>query len=232
MASVEVFQAVDTRSGRRFEPVHELEVHAGAIAAAATLPGASAGVFLISEMRGPIGIPDFTAIVGGKKQIAARLASNIPPVLSPSDSSLLASLHLHRAQGLERLSRQLLMAEDTTALRLRNLKNVGAVIEEAPGRYIRHPALSPAGTVYAIEAKVKDWRKAIQQSKRYRVWSNNYVVALGAVSAAARTASLNEIANDSAGLIIDGAWLRKPHPRPVSAQHKMHAFEHITYALR
>ncbi|OUE07798.1 hypothetical protein CMsap09_02535 [Clavibacter michiganensis] len=231
MAFVKVVEATDGRSGKRFEPVQELEIHAGAIAAAATLPGASAGVLLIAEMRGPIGIPDFTAIVGGQKAIAARLSSRIAPILSPSDASLLASLYIKRTRTVAQLSEQLLISDETTALRLRNLKNAGAVIETTPRKYTRHPALSPAGSVYAIEAKVKDWRKAVQQSRRYRVWSNNYVVALGALSDGARTSASEEVASDCAGLIVDGVWVRKPKPRPVSTQHKMLAFEHIAHSL-
>lgn len=231
MASLELIETASVRPGRRFESIQELAVHDGAIAAAAQLPGSGAGVIVIPEMPGPIGIPDFTAIVGGKRQIALRLASGIPPIRSPLDASIVAALHVNRAQSSLSLSNALAMSLDGLSARLRTLSRQGAVRQVTRDSFVRDIALSPGGTVYAIEAKVRDWRRAAQQSRKYRVWTNNYVLALGPVGDQARESALNEVAQDAAGLLIAGRWIRKPTAQPVSSVNQFLAFEHIAAAL-
>ena len=231
MPAVDLVEATFLRSGRRFEPVHELELHAGLISAASALPGASAGVLLISEMRGPIGIPDFTAIVGGKTQLMNRRATGIAPILSPLDASIVVRLHLNRPRKLSSIAADVSMSEGATSARLRTLLRSGAVCEPSPGRFTRNSALSPGGTLYAIEAKVRDWKKAAQQSRRYRVWTNNYVLALGPLSEPAQRQAMGEVAQDFAGLVVNGKWLRKPTPKPVGALNRFLAFEYVAAAL-
>jgi hypothetical protein len=69
------------RAGRRFAPSHELALHGDAIAACEGLPGAHRGVFVVREMAGPVGVPDFTVLVGDLQPLHARLALDVPPVL-------------------------------------------------------------------------------------------------------------------------------------------------------
>jgi hypothetical protein len=210
VSHISVIETESSRSGVRFQPIQELNIHAGAIDAAQKLPGASSGVLLIAEMAGPIGIPDFTAIVGGRDRIAARLSSGIAPILSPLESS---------------------MTESAARARVRKLIRQGALIETATQAVTRHPSLTPGGSVYAIEAKVRDWKRAVRQSRRYRVWANSYVIALGTLGSAPRASVIGEVRDDAAGLIVDGKWVIKPSPRPVNAHYRMLTFEHIVDAL-
>jgi hypothetical protein len=215
----------------RFQPIQELNIHAGAIDAAQKLPGASSGVLLIAEMAGPIGIPDFTAIVGGRDRIAARLSSGIAPILSPLESSIVSRFHVSRPRRPTDVAIELSMTESAARARVRKLIRQGALIETATQAVTRHPSLTPGGSVYAIEAKVRDWKRAVRQSRRYRVWANSYVIALGTLGSAPRASVIGEVRDDAAGLIVDGKWVIKPSPRPVNAHYRMLTFEHIVDAL-
>lgn len=123
------------------------------------------------------------------------------------------------------------MSNEATAARLRNLLRSGAVLETASGRFTRNSALSPGGSLYAIEAKVRDWRKAVEQSRRYRVWTNNYVVALGPISDEAQRRAESEVALDAAGLVVDGKWVQKPSRKQVTPVNRLLAFEYIAASL-
>ncbi|RLP68342.1 hypothetical protein D9V29_14040 [Mycetocola manganoxydans] len=54
---------------------------------------------------------------------------------------------------------------------LRELETSGAV-KEVAGKYRRHPAIVPVGRMYAFEAKVSDWNRAISQAARYSTWAD------------------------------------------------------------
>lgn len=231
MPIVELLSSEFTRSGRRFEPVQELAIHDGAVTAVSTLPGSANGVLLIAEMHGPIGIPDFTALVGGRKQLSARRSAHIPPILSVLDASVVTQLHINRPRSSASVAAALSMSAEATASRLRNLVRSGAVLETTSGRFTRNSALSPGGSLYAIEAKVRDWRKAVAQSRRYRVWTNNYVLALGPLSREAQRRAESEVALDEAGLVVNGKWVQKPSRKDVTPLNRLLAFEYFTAAL-
>jgi hypothetical protein len=228
---MELIEAATVRPGRRFESIQELAVHEGAVAAAAKLPGSAAGLIVIPEMPGPIGIPDFIAIVGGRRQLAARLECGINPIRSPLDASIVSALHVGRARSVPDVGGALSMPLDALSVRLRALTREGAVQEVGGNRFVRNVSLTPGGTVYAIEAKVRDWRRAALQSRKYRVWTDNYVLALGPVSDQVRNSALEEIAQDGAGLIVAGLWIRKPTAQTITKVNRFLAFEHIAAAL-
>lgn len=220
------------RGGQRYHPIQEARLHPWASKAAATLPGASNGVLLISEMIGPIGIPDFTAVVGGKSQITARLASGIDPITSPMDCQLLASLYSSRPRRLETIAHELSADLEALQSRLGVLERKGAVQQLRKGLYIRESAMTPGGTLYAIEAKIGNWRRAVRQARGYRTWTNNYVLILDEVGEKGRQAVLADIEADRAGLVMGNKWVRKPSPRLPSKVNQILGFEHLMAGLR
>lgn len=220
------------RGGQRYLPMQEARLHPWASKAAATLPGASTGVLLISEMIGPIGIPDFTAVVGGKPQITARLASGIDPITSPMDCQLLASLHSSRPRRLEAIAHELSADIESLRSRLGVLERKGAVHQQHKGLYVRESATTPGGTLYAIEAKIGNWRRAVRQARGYRTWTHNYVLVLDEVSEKGRQAVLADIESDKAGLVMGNKWVRKPSPRVPSKVNRILGFEHLIAGLQ
>jgi hypothetical protein len=115
--------------------------------------------------------------------------------------------------------------------RIGPLLTSGAVSVTDGGLYRRHAALTPGGRLYAIEAKLRDWRRAVRQSRGYRTWASNYVLVLGDLSPKATQAALEAVDSDSAGLFVDGSWLRKPAPLSQTPQQRLLGFEFLTAAL-
>lgn len=182
-------------------------------------------------MSGPLGVPDFLAMVGGGKALEARLESGIPPILSEMDCSIISCLYPSRPRSARLIAGHLNWSEESVHSRLQQLQRTGAVLETQSGMFIRHSSLAKAGTLYAIEAKVRDWSQALRQSRGYRTWANNYVVVLGPIGEQARRAVESEVEADEAGLFIDGTWVRKPSRRFPNPLRGLMGFEHLVASL-
>lgn len=196
------------------------------------LPGVQQGMTLISEMAGPWGIPDLTAVVGRKDLINARLSSPVAPLLHEVDAAVTAVAHPKRAATPAQFARALSWPEETVRRRLTALRRSGALLAVGDDRFVRDPSLQPLGRLYAIEAKVRDWRKALNQVRGYTVWADSYVLVMGPLSADARAELLREVSADGAGLVLDGRWLRRPSVHPIAPAKRLWASEHVIAALR
>lgn len=230
MPALTVHETTSGRAGRRFEAIDERSLHEQAVAAASSLPGAAAGVLLIPEMTGPIGIPDFLAVVGGRERIAQRVASGIPAITGELECAILACLFPRRPRKASSIATELQLADSYVQGKLTALARVGAVIPVG-GSYTRAAALTPGGTLYAIEAKLKDWRRGVRQARGYRTWVNNYVLVMGHVTERSRASLLNELGSDKAGLYLDNGWIARPSPVPQPRRRRHLAFEYLAAAL-
>lgn len=231
MNEIQIVQPLLSPGGHRFEPLEELELHSLSRPAAASLPGARRGVVVVPEMPGPLGQPDFIALVGGVEWVARRRAAGIVPQLSQVDCVVLAALHENRPLSLESLSRRLAWPIDTLQPVLRRLERAGALATTDGGSYRRNPMLSPVGTLYALEAKVKDWQRAILQGRAYRSWADNYVILLGKLGPAAERRAISGVAADGAGLFNASGWLVRPKRRRPSPAQRLWGFEHLFAAI-
>jgi len=231
VAVFRVHQSSRSRPGRLFEAVQEAGLYPAALDAARSLPGASAGVLVVPEMYGPLGVPDFLVMVGGDKILKRRLEAGIPPILGEMDCAVISSLYTARPRSAKAIAASLGWGEDNVVARLQQLKKTGAVSEASAGLFLRHGSLSSGGTLYAIEVKVRDWAQAVRQSRGYRTWANNYVVVLGPIGEQARRAVVAEVAADQAGLFIDGTWIRKPSRRSPEPLRGLMGFEHLVASL-
>lgn len=218
------------RPGRRFEPIQELELHDDALDAAKTLPGASRGLVVVSEFAGPFGIPDFTAFVGQVKHIRARQALDIAPVVNEVEAGIISVAHVNRPSSAEQLAKALGWPSAIVLGRVPKLVKSGALNEVARGRYTRPALLDPSGRLYAIEAKVNDWRSALRQVRTYRVWADAYVIVMGPISAQAQEALAAEVLHDRGGLMVAGKWVLRPRLGAVPSRRRIEAWERFAAA--
>lgn len=219
------------RSGRRFQPSHELALHGPAIQACAALPGAHRGLTVISEMTGPIGIPDLTAVVGPPSHLTARLAIKVPPLLNQLDAGVVAVTHPSQARSTAAMARLLQWPEQTVQRRVGELVHLGALHEVRPGRFVRPEQLRPVGRLYAVEAKVRDWGRALRQGRTYSVWADSYVLVMGPLADRAQHQLLEQAHQDKAGLVVAGRWLNRPTVHPLPIAQRLWAAEHVVAAV-
>ena len=229
---VKSLQTSRPRHGRRFEPTHELELLPDALAACRALPAAHMGTTIVAEMTGPIGIPDLTVLVGSDELLAARLACPIEPLLHEVDAAAVGVAHPHMARTASQIAATLGWPEETVSRRLDQLTRSGALVRRDGGRFCRHPDLQPLGRVYAVEAKVRDWRRALHQVRTYSTWADSYVLVMGRLPSGPLEKLSNEVAADHAGLVVDGRWVRRPRVHKLSPGRRLWAAEHMVAALR
>lgn len=221
-----------SRPGRRFEPIRERELHADALSAAEGIPGAARGLIVVPEFAGPIGIPDFTAFVGNVAALRARQALAVTSVINEIDAGILAAAHVRRASSVADLAGALGWPSTTILPRMRKLTTTGAIIEVNRDRYVRHPEIQPQGRLYAIEAKVEDWRAALRQARTYQVWADAYVIVMTGLSARTQESLLTEVRRDRGGLVVDGRWVTRPRLASVAAHRQLQAAEMFAAATR
>lgn len=231
MRSVTAVTPTSSLGGRRFEPQAELTLHELARTAAATLPGIADEVLLVPEMPSPLGLPDFIALSDGSSWLESRQAAGVQPILSESECSVLATLHPGQALSPATVARRSGWSLSDLDPVMTRLLNAGA-IEKTPGGALRvNPLLVPGGSMFALEAKVKDWQKAVLQGRAYRTWANNYVVVLGTVGPVAERRAADRVREDGAGLFSSSGWVVRPRARRPAPAKRLWGFEHLYAAL-
>lgn len=220
------------RAGRRFEPIQERELHQDALSAAHALPGASRGLVVVPEFAGPFGIPDFTAYVGEVQRIRHRHQLDVDPVVNELDAGAISSAHVRRPLTGANLAAGQGWPAAAISDRVRALVRRGALIEVGVDRYIRPAELEPGGRLYAIEAKVDDWRSALRQVRTYRVWADSYVLVMGRLSERALAALVAEVERDRGGLVVAGRWVVRPRLGRTAQRRRVQAWELFTAATQ
>ena len=220
-----------SHAGHQFEPRGERALHELASPAALSLPGANKGVVLISEMPGPFGQPDFVALVGGGSWLERRMAAGIPPQLSEAECIVLSVLHAERPLSQAAVLRRVGWSADVLVPVLKKLVRVGALKVTSSGSFLRVRDLEPSGVLYALEAKLKSWQRAVLQGRAYRSWADNYVVLLGGVGTVAKQRAADTIAIDRAGLFVDFEWIVRPKVRKAHSAKRLWGFEHMYAAV-
>lgn len=227
MHSVHIIKSEYSVGGRRFEPQAEQRIHELAEPAASTLPGVSGDVLLIPEMPSPLGIPDFVALVDGQEWLHNRATTGIPPILAKGDCVVLAALYTKKNLSVPTIAKKIGWEYLEVKSVLTRLERIEAVKSTSGGAYHINPALIPQGSLIALEAKVKDWSKAISQGRSYRTWANNYVVLLGEVGDTAAQRAKYSIAQDRAGLFSTSGWVVRPRTRTPDASKRFRGFEYL-----
>lgn len=229
--SVSVLSPVSSLGGRRFEPRAELSLHGLAELAASTLPGVPEDVLLIPEMPSPLGLPDFVALAGGQTWLRERHEVGIPPILAEADCTVLAALHAAQPFTSATVAQRIGWTRAEVDVVIARLEKVDAVLTTAGGAHRINSALVPRGSLIALEAKVKDWQKAILQGRAYRTWANNYVVLLGEVGNVAAERAREGVVSDGAGLYSASGWVVRPRPRKPAPAKRLRGFEYLFAAV-
>lgn len=233
MAAPEPLQVLPSgrlRAGVRFAPVAERELHAAVASLAAALPAAGAGLALVEEPPGPFGIPDFVAVYGSPSLLVARLDLPVPPLLNRVDAGIVAALSPTRALSGPSIARRTGWRLETVERRLPGLVRIGAVERTGSGSCVRPAALTSVGRLLALEAKVRDWRRAVVQGRTYASWCDTYAVVLGRLSDARSEHVLAQVRRDGAGLAVEGRWLVRP--RLSDRRTSLWGSEHVVAAVR
>lgn len=220
------------RAGRRFEPIQERELHADALRAIRGIPNAGRGVVVVPEFAGPLGIPDFTAFVGDVSKICVRQRLEVSPIANEMESGIVSAAHVHRVSSTQAIARSLSWPVNAVAPRIKTLTKKRALIELAPDRFVRPEPLEPGGRLYAIEAKVSDWKSALRQVRTYRVWADSYVLVMGRLSERALEALTTEVQRDQGGLMVSGQWVVRPRLGKVADRRRLQAWELFADATR
>jgi hypothetical protein len=219
------------RPGRRFQPIHEAELYEDALTTCSTLPGAHRGVIVIREMTGPIGIPDFTAMVGGSDALEARSRLDVPPIVNETDAAIIAATSAKIPKTVGALAWSLGWPISTVARRVPGLADRGALWTPKSDRYLRPEALQPAGRLYAVEAKVRDRVAAVYQARTYLSWADSYVLVMGELGPGPLELVTQAVRVDDGGLVIAGTWIVRPRLSKRNGGHRFWASEHFFAAI-
>ena len=231
MRKVRIVQPCSLLAGRRFEPQAERSLHSLAEEVASTLPGISQEALLLPEMPSPLGLPDFVALIGGSEWIHARNDIDIPPITSENDCILLAALYIRKSLSISTISQKISWNLDDVRFSVERLCDIGAIYSTGRDAYRINAALVPDGSIFALEAKIKNWQKAIFQGRAYRTWADNYVILLGGVGDQAAQRAKERVESDKAGLFLSSGWLVRPHRRKPANSQRFRGFEYLYAAI-
>lgn len=219
------------RAGRRFLPGDEQSLYPDALHAAAGLPGSRGQLRIFGEVTGPFGIPDFLALNGVEAVLQDRLALAVPPLLNEIDAAIVACSSAVAKRGLESLAQRVGWQVETVERRLPGLLRSGALIDVGRSRYVRPSALIPVGRLYAVETKLRNFRRALRQGRTYALWCENYVLVMQSVSEALLAEAVTTVAGDRGGLMVSGRWLQRPRSRRLSPARRLWGSEHLIAAM-
>lgn len=99
--------------------------------------------------------------------------------LSHYESAILAELYFRGPKDTASLAQDLFSQPDRVGAALTKLYRAGAVSRSQSGEYrFRSGSVSPRTRISAVEAKLRNWREALLQAKRYLFFSNYSYIAL------------------------------------------------------
>lgn len=228
----DVLETRRPRAGRRFEPIQERELERDAIKAARGLPGVHRGLALLREVAGPFGIPDLLAVVGPSRALDERLALAVPPLLNQVDAGVAAAAAPRARRSPAALARRVGWPEETVRRRLPDLLRSGALLRVGANSYVRPRSLEPVGRLYAIEAKMTDWRRAVKQARAYTLWCDSYVIVMSSIGSSSLASAVEAIVSDGGGLMVGSRWLLHPRVGQRTPAQRLWGSEHLLAAMQ
>ncbi|MFF8880530.1 hypothetical protein [Streptomyces flaveolus] len=223
------YRSMTSSYGVRFSPTKEAALDPALRTLARSLPQSSPGLIMIAEMPGPSGIPDLIALPGMGTPLIKRLESQIPPVLKRADIEVIAALKVRQGITLDTLKSRVHRPERTVLQSVRNLTQSGAVSKKDK-LLLRAEALQPVGHLYALEAKVDDWKKGVRQAFRYRSWCDASALILSQLPKN-REPLLAAAQRLNIGLALEDRWLVRPRISKLDRIQRLWGSEHFVAAL-
>ncbi len=216
--------------GRRFEPRQEAELHTHMYELAQRFGDHQSDLIAIPEFPGPFGVADLAVMATSWNRLCERIEADISPITHELDAAIVANLNPKRARTQGELATALFLSENALNRRLTHLQRAGAVHRSRTGRFTRHEALMPLGRVYAIESKVRAWRRALDQARTYALWSDRSIAMLGMLPTDPSVA-IKEAQCAGLGLAIESTWLVQPRATQQSPARRMWTSELFFAAL-
>jgi hypothetical protein len=212
--------------------VLERELEATARRVASELPRASSGLLALVELRAPFGVPDLTVVIGPPEPRRRRLRLDVPPLLNEVDAGIVSATSTTEARTPAEIAGLLGWPESTINRRIDGVQKSRAVVEAGDGGFVRRAALVPIGTTWAIELKVRDWRRAVTQCRTYLTWADGYILVLRSVSRSSQRELESLVAADGGGLVVADEWLIYPAERLLPEARRLWASEHFIAGRR
>lgn len=166
--------------------------------------GKNTAYFPIPEFSTPWGIADLVLLNLKIEEINNRIDENLTkPIISRLGTLVMNSLKYNRLTSIERLS--ISCAKKSTYLKahiLNFLLTEGYILEPNHNHYIKNSKYtSIANNIIAIEFKKENYKRAIYQAQRYKLFANQVYVALPSVKVDKLQDRLNMFRDKEIGLI-------------------------------
>lgn len=206
---------VPNRPGHRFEPIEERLLDDDLLNLAARLPGTHQSLYISREVNGPRGVADLVATTNVGAELKHRIELGLLPLTSVVECTIVAAASERRTLRIPTIARTLGMSEEQVDRRVRSLLSRD-YLRSAGSGIRRVPHMTAIGRTYALEAKVNDWRKGLNQALRYGAWCDASAVVL---LRPPRDISMafSACRQFGIGLAVDNRWLLRPRlgqPQP------------------
>lgn len=208
-----------------FVPVQERELRQAVERLAEKFAEANGGGLLVSEMSGPYGRADFVLVKLDEEAMRRRSESTLRPLRVMSEARLIASLSHRYARGVAEISQRSGLPPRSVWRVATALAREGHVAIARDERILRHRAVQPIATTAAFEAKVSDWRRALEQARKYSLWNRWTTVVMESASSVDILAQ--EARRFRIGIALSDKLVVPPRPRMVTSDLRLLASEQI-----
>ena len=217
--------------GRPFLPGLEAELMPNMLELASGLATRNCRIIAIPELVAPFGVADLTVLKTTDRRLSRRDALDAEPFLSEIDAVIAGSLDSRRAMTVSEIAT--ISGFDASSLerRLRALARSGAVRATRGGKWRKPAALRPLGSVHAFEAKLRDWRRGLDQAATYALWADTVSIVLDRLPSDDEPL-VNAASIQGVGIAVRGSWLIRPSMLPHSVGRRMWASEHVYSYVR
>lgn len=170
--------------------------------------GAPEGFETFFEYESTNGMPDIVFASFDGRALRERAQSPLAGAfVETSEVAVLMALDENEAAPLEVVARRARLSPSTVGARVRSLAEAGAVerVDRAGWRRLG-PFAARLRAATAVELKLRDWRKALDQAARYRAFAERSLVVVDSDRAAGARANAVAFRFNSIGLASLSPW--------------------------